>query len=485
MRPRYGCPSDAASEMADERQTWTRARFVVVAAVAALYAPAVVARFGFYDDFMALVASAEDPGAYTELTISYWRPLHGLLIEAGFAVVDSVDGLRWLRALALLGVAVTGLTLVEAARCAGFRPYASAAIALAVTSMPAVYVLATWAIASWQVLALAAGVYAGLLVCDDRGRSPLGGMVLLAASLAVYQPSGLAAVAVIVLVVVGRPDMPVPWRRGLAIGAGGVVLYGFLAAVTIHLGDVPGTDRTALTVASMGPKLRWAIGEPLYRTLDPLAFDPRGPVALLVALLLGVGLWLALQEASSRGRLGRLALVIGAWVFTCSPMLAVVENFPSNRARLANQVLFVCTAALAARGYRSLVPSARLLAAAAPAALLLPVWVLAAFRLDQYIVSPRVKELRLVEEVADALPEGGTVQVVPSKNWQSLGPGVSFDELGALTTASPPAAVAIMRLALGPTSKVWAVDALPQGVDGVDFGSLVAAQRHARNTPPG
>ena len=99
--------------------------WAVPAILGLLYTPAIRATFGFYDDYDALWRSGAEPDWLVEVTVSYGRPLQGVLLQAGLSLTDSISALRWSRLGGAIAVIGAGLVTYVAAQRARFQPAAS------------------------------------------------------------------------------------------------------------------------------------------------------------------------------------------------------------------------------------------------------------------------------------------------------------------------------------------------------------------------
>lgn len=448
--------------------------FALVAAILTLlYLPAVVAEFGFYDDHLALWESNATPGYFVDLMVSSGRPLNGLLTEPALLLIDSIAGLRWLRAIAVVGVLVTAWVIHRVGREAQFGSEASAGMALAVSVMPSVVVLATWAIAAWQLFAVAAGIGAGLLLARARHRGEtLAATLLLAAALSIYQPAALAVVPAFLLITVAGPQCTGSFVRAAVAAVGAAVLYGASTYAAFSITGTHAADRAQLPT-SVTTKATWFVEEVLPRTLDPLAFTPNPAVVILSAASLIVGVALLLRPVPVRTRISYGCALVTGWIVTCLPVLMFDANVVNHRLLIANHVMFVFMAALAARGFTSVVPSDRV--AKAIVVLVGLTLAVGAFQLHRYVIDPRVEErIAVARMVGSSVVPGAPLYVRPADPDQTLAPARSFREFGWLTVADPLSAGAMVWLIAeeAPSQIVVTADEPPPDSAVLDFSEI-------------
>jgi hypothetical protein len=400
------------------------------------------------------------------------RPIFGLLDSWFFAAAGSIDNLRFLRILAVVGIAAFGVLLHWALVRSGFRSAPAALIAVLICSLPAFQVYAAWAVVfstpSAAILAGGASLVTAtaldLPLQFRRDRLVVSAAMLLAAIL-IYPPPAMFFWVFLAIAVIGARYEPQRAKR-LVWGHLGVagVAFAFAWAITklgIHVigANTPNAARTTL-VRDLPGKLRWFLGwrsthetglsihDPLYGALSLFELTPSPWLSSLVAIVASCGiLVLLLRERLSIPLYAGIAVLLVPLSFF--PNLVVAENSPTYRVQAAMTALIALYFALGAYGFWLVIRdwlggrlSARELAGLeflAPAAAITFV-AISAFSANRNVttlfVLPQSTELGLVRSQLAAVPAGTQrLAFIETGNDQGMTSFISVDEFGVPSSA--------------------------------------------------
>ena len=288
------------------------------------------------------------------------RPLAGLFDLAAYTAAGTIDNLRFVRLVGVLGVVGVGVLLHWALVRSRIAPRVAAFIAILVCSLPAFQVYAAWTIENSMPYAMLLAAGGSLLVVSavdgrrDRFLDRLvGGCALFVAALLTYQPAAMyfwvfLAVALIGATRDSRRAMRLVVAH-LGVAAGAFVVTFVATKLFVHaLGDAgTGGHRTELTHDVIG-KARWFVEQPLYQALNLFKLTPS---PLLTASWRSwpwsaIVTWLVLN-ADRPLFLIAVALVLVPLAYL--PNLVVPDDFPPFRTQGALSsllALYVCLGAL-------------------------------------------------------------------------------------------------------------------------------------------
>ena len=296
-------------------------RWVVSAAgaivVLGVYLPLALKRSAWSDDFT-IFLEGEYSGAYR-----YFRPLMGLAFEISSDLVNTIDGLRAVRVIGVLGVAAfVGVVIWHLHRW-GTTLATAFLVGVSVGFLPPFHGFAGWATTFFGGWLLVLAGYSSLAgvdgILDRRPRLIVAGALGQAASLLFYPPLamfGWGFVAMRSLVCRFRLQRSLREMAafGLLLGAVGTVtlVVGRLAYFLVDA-EFVGRDRLIGSAPQVIDKVVWFITHPVGVVARPFviaspgnleAFGTAGPVLVLIA----VGLHMR-QQGSVLERVGSLAVL--------------------------------------------------------------------------------------------------------------------------------------------------------------------------------
>lgn len=462
------CPADAGIDDGRERRS-LRSLLLPDAKTAGLislitvlaYLPTMLGAYGISDDLFDLLTSTRDNTSLPHVAISGGRPLSGLVQEFALSLATDVASLRWLRVVGVLGLVATGIIGATIARWFGARTTAQVLVGLGIVAMPSSQVIASWAVLfpiSWgAALALATGFGLAALTVDSvRTRAwwiAVGTVaVMTVIGLSNYQPSAMAfAPGLAVALMDSAETIRVRVHRaaaGIAGAAMGGVVYLVLSGILVRATGVTADTRSTLEIPG-ADKLHWFVTKVLPRSLDPLSFEPRPAVAIIVLGLIIVGV--AVRADGTRDRVLAAALVLIALVVAYLPTLMVQDRWPSARSRLAVDLTVALFAGIA---LQTLLTRVRHREGAARA--VLAVWatsmaffvIFASWRVTTYYVDPQTREFAAASRAIDALHlQPGDSVVVVAADWRyPLARTHDLDEFGFPSMATAWGPVALIQL---------------------------------------
>jgi hypothetical protein len=408
----------------------------IAVTVFCIFLPAVIVPYGDSDDY-AYLAMAKGLGPSPWLGKSVidgyavnGRVFAGLLESFFFSAVGTIDNLRFVRLVAVVGIAALALLLHWALVRAGIKRTASALIAVLVCTMPAFQVYGSWAVlffAPWA--ALLAGGASLLAAAAAEGPRDLeldrmvGATGLLLAALLIYQPPAMFFWVFLAVALVGAIRESGRSLRIVRAHLGVAAVALSLAFVVLKLGvhlvgkTAPNAGRNALTHDVVG-KAHWFFEWPLFRSLNLFDLTPSRWLASLVATVAAGGILLLLRHVGVRPL---IYVVIAASLIPLSflPNLLVAENSPTYRTEAGISSLIALYFGLGAIGIwltvrdwlgprvsgRTLVVAERLALAVSVAFVATSAFV-AAKNVTTLYVGPQSTELRMVRSQVAALPPG-------------------------------------------------------------------------------
>jgi hypothetical protein len=487
---------------------------VIALTVFAIFLPAVIVPYAYSDDYAILwmaISGDPTPGigkTILDTTSSGGRPLMGLLLQAAFRTAGTIDNLRFVRFVGILGIVALALLLQWALVRSRIKPVIAALIAVLVCSMPAFQVAASWAVVFTApyaaLLAAGASVVATSIVVDSPrdllADKLLGAVAMLLAGLLIYQPAAMFFWVFLAIALVGAARDTNRAMRVLRAHAG-VAFVALLLALVIGklaahaVGNTsPNAARSAFTHDVVG-KAHWFFSHPLYRSLSLFELTPSRWVTALVVVLAVGGIVPWLLRHGSRPL---LYVVTGATLIPLSflPNLVVEDSnsfvFRTGIALTSLLALYACLGLLGMLlllrdwlqprlSVHALVVAERS-ALAVSAALVAAIAFVASSNVTTLVVEPQNTELRIIRSHVAALPTGvsrvGFVQI----GWDQGITSWYSDELGLASSArpwSPGAAVPLIlreegRLSLsGPRPTVdtfpWYAQSFPNGEPVIDL----------------
>lgn len=447
----------------------------VALTVFAIFLPALIVPYAFADDYPVLalanglsagrpVIGSEIPGGFfgtniIETVAGSGRPVAGILDDIVYMATGSVDNLRFVRLLSVLGIVAFAFLLHFALVRVGVRRVPAAIIAVAACGMPSFEIYGSWAVlfnVPWAaLLGGCASLFAVNAVEGGRDRRldrMVGAVALMLLALLIYQPAAMFLWVFLAVALYGAAkDVRRAWHLIAAHGvaAACALLIAYVALKTHYAGTVTLNPRDELTT-DIGGKIHWFFSDALYQALNLGNVQPVLWLALLVAAVIVVGLPLLLRR---RTRHVLLFSVFAAAIvpLTYLPNLVVRDNLAYYRTELALTtlvVLYVCAGAagiwfeirdwLQMRTTGATLRRATGIAAVAAVAAVAVSSALAARNVLTYVVLPQSSELSLLRSQVRALPPGvQRVGFLGTPYNLGISHVVRYDEFGLPSTAHP------------------------------------------------
>ena len=117
-----------------------------------MFLPALIVPYAFSDDYMLLsIADGQGPNPYfgnhiVDFATANGRPFQGILVGPVFSAAGSIDNLRFVRLIGVVGIVALALLLQTTLVRSRIRPGLAGLIAVLVCTLPAFQVYASWAV---------------------------------------------------------------------------------------------------------------------------------------------------------------------------------------------------------------------------------------------------------------------------------------------------------------------------------------------------
>lgn len=448
-------------------------------AVVAVFIPVVLISFASPDDssFLWMAVSGEPSPQFGESIIQQHgaggRVVNGVLSEIAFRAAGSIDHLRYLRLISVVGIAGLALVLHAAMVRAAIRPGMAALVAVLICSMPPLQVYATWTLLFAAPYAAVLAGAASMVTARVAGRHPRDAaaplsiaVALLLTSLFIYQPPAMFFWVFLAIALVGAVGNLEHVLRivaaHFAVAAVALALaYVSLKLTILYLGeDTPGAARSELSYDVVG-RLRWFGEQPLYQALNLFDLTPTQWGAALTAVVAAGGMliWLVLR---ARQPLVYVAIGIALVPLCYLPNLVIKDTWPPFRTQAALSALIALYVALGALGAWTVANDwlrprlnrgeyrlTRVAAWLAAVGVIAASCVLAASNVTNLAARPLNTELRMLRGQVRALPpEVPRVTFVFTDWYGGMTDFVAYDELGLPFAARPWAAGPTIQLIL-------------------------------------
>jgi hypothetical protein len=437
---------------------------LIAGAILGMFTSVLTIVYAFSDDYPVLaITNGLGPSPWfgrsiIDTTAAGGRPFAGLLDDLVFSAAGTIDNLRYVRFIAVLGIVALALLLHWSLMRAGLTRIPAALIALLVCSMPAFQVYASWAVLFNVPYAALLGGGASLLAvaAADAPRHLLldriiGATAMLLAALLIYQPAAMFFWVFLAIALVGAAhESKRPWRlirMHVGVAALAVPIEFLVQRLAIHVvgNTVPNRARNELTHDVIG-KVGF-FRKPLYKSLNLFDLTPSPWLATVVAVLAIVGISLLLRRSERRLLYAAVSLLLIPLCYL--PNLVVRENFASYRSQGALSSLIALYFGLGAIGIwltvrnslRVRLDPGRLLVIERVALLTATSFVAAsAFFAAKNVLTlfaePQSTELRLIRSQVAALPPGvARVGFVGTPYYWGLTKLVIIDEFGLPSTS--------------------------------------------------
>ena len=352
-----------------------RAPVVVIAlAIFVAFLPVLIAPYGFLDDYLDL-ALAEDldlsrplsPPNLIDASAAEGRPFWALFAEPVLALAGTIDNLRFVRIITVVGIVALALLLYSALMRSRIGRLPATVTALLVCTLPAFQVHAAWTInfpMPW--VALLAGVASLLTVAAVDGPRSRGldrlvpATILLIVAVLTHQPNSMffwvfLAVALAGSVADSKRAVRLA-RAHFAVGAVALALgyVGYKLGAELAGESATRNYRGDLLTHGFVAKVDWFLDWALFESLNLFDLTPSAWLAAFVATVAAGGIVLWLVRRSTRPW---LYVVLGVVLIPLAylPNLAVQESLPwptyrTQAALSALIALYFCLGTLAILG---------------------------------------------------------------------------------------------------------------------------------------
>jgi len=258
----------------------------ILAALLAAYFPAIIAHYVHNDDYFLAFGRFPASELITFASIN-GRPLAGIAF-ASFSLADSLVAMNFLRFLSILNLSVLGWLLYRILKRDVPNDLAALSIAVAALTIPPVATNVGYLATAPFGFGCTLSTIAFLLV--PRYRIPA--MLLLLASLCLYQPSGLFYLVLVGLATYHRWDLSSLRTHAVILGLPCVLYY---IGWRIYLTGFPVEGKYDPRNAPGDPigRLAWFFQTPLVEASNLWFVQPLIGISLIVFAIIGVALWRA------------------------------------------------------------------------------------------------------------------------------------------------------------------------------------------------
>ena len=378
------------------------------------------------------------------------RPINAVLNDLFFFLASDIDSLRYLRLLAVIGVAGAAWTIYLTLRYVGWEWWQAICASLIVASLPPFQVYVSYALtASYPVsipAAAAALYFAELSIAEGflRKTLPLASILLLSFAVLNYQPAAMFFWVLAAIVMFAPNAKPINvirrflWYLAMFVPAMGVEMCAYIHGKRLYGTGYIGSER-AIGHDFLG-KVRWFLHEPLKDALNLANLFPTRSIAIVVVGFVTVGLFLYFQ-GRIRERLANIAVAGALIPLSYTPNLVVAENWSSYRTQVALTSLIAIYVFLSINGFivrllrahRGVTANAIMFAAASLCLFL------AAYHVQAYFAVPQSVELELMRQQLAQQDPAHTrlIYIIGANSRDSMAPGTRYDEFGIASAAKP------------------------------------------------
>lgn len=329
------------------------------------YWPATFHDYGLRDDYSNLREAHEEVGKVLEFCASHARPIYGLLLQATYGQIGSVQNLQWLRLLASLLLGAVALLSYRGLRALGWSANTSLCFAVLLGLLPSSQVIAGWAV-GWPYAASALLSFGGFFAAEGAlstgTRSGVGralgqwtaalGLMLISAL--IYQPSALFYLVPLSAALIARRRLSlaqsVRWvgiHLGFVAGALGLA-YGIMS--WLYAAHVFVKSGRIAFESHWGEKLAWFLHEPLPNALSLFVLNDDNhrdhalycACAALVGAILIAGAWLEWRRHGKERGIVRLSGLLGLPLFAFVVSMIASERYATYRTILAMSGVLLC-----------------------------------------------------------------------------------------------------------------------------------------------
>jgi hypothetical protein len=317
--------------------------------VAAVYAFTFTERYAWSDDYARLNAPSS---SFVEDT-SGGRPLAAPLMAAGFGAARTIAGLRYLRAVSVLGVALLAASLVIVFQRAGTSRAYALFVAIGSALLPPFQMYAGWATAYLFAWVCVLSLWSGVLWLDgNRVTTRSLGLAGFVAANLIYQPAAFFAWVVAGVRLSQRLERPadswrVVWR--LLVGTVGGAVAALLIAWCVALAtNIAWKERAGLLHSphDVANKLGWIASRVLVIGARPFLIGSPGAAAAAatagLAFLLLAYDWISRPPGTIAQRILTIGSLLAIPVFAMFPNAVVRENQIEFRILAGSCVVMWC-----------------------------------------------------------------------------------------------------------------------------------------------
>jgi hypothetical protein len=416
------------------------------------YIAALVTPYALADDYTNLVAVQSGAKWPRDLRVAGGRPVHALLNDLFFRCTPDIGGLRYVRLVAVIIVALLALCLYQAMLSTGWDWRHSVMMSLIAVTLPPFQVYASWAeTASYPLAAVtaAAAFYAAEVSLRARGTGQkwglgTGSVLLMLLALTNFQP-GAMCFWVFGAIVIFEPGATTAFALRRLLWYGGIVTAAVVLGFCVYklgmaeYGSLQISARTHLTSNAAGKAL-WFVQSPLTDALNLVWISPNPWVAVGVATFVSGGMLLYF-EGSVGERLCKYFIALSLLPLSYLPNLVIAEDWASYRTQIALTPMILLYSFFALYGCTKVlhnnIADQALISILSLFAVISGLF--AAYNVQTYFAIPLSVELRLMRNQIRTgnLAQARSIYVIGSTWRDSIAPAVRYEEFGLPFSAQP------------------------------------------------
>lgn len=418
------------------------------------YAVVLFNTFAVLDDWSFLYNGITGQAGTVSLLIGAGRPLNAFIFDAGFSAAGSIEGLKYLRFITIIGISLLGFVLYKFSKAQKIDFITSILLAIGVVLLPSFHVYASWA---QHFTTPYAGILALLSAfiltpgCRIHDRSRILAIVLssvvLFVSLVIYQPLAMLFWTGVFISLVAAFDSGNKWSSARlfdVVISFSIAMIGAFAVFKVGQLLYPSDSSRYGLVTDVFGKLTWFISEPLANAFSLYAVPRVSSVGWLVVSIFIIAFLLLGRLRGFKVAAALVVMVVLYFLLSYVPNLATAENWGSYRSIGALAVSVFVSLLLVVRLLMKNIFHGRISSENLMPVFVAPLCLVVFFvvylsslsqsRVAKGFVLPNVIELNnlasFLKGQNSVVPYGGTI-LVKTSSWQDSSAAVLlYDEFG-------------------------------------------------------
>ena len=418
--------------------------------ILSFYSTVFTSSYAFLDDYGTVAGGIENLPFSLKLDIYSGRPIFALFRLFESCVVNNIHDLWLLRALSVttLFLLTTFIYRFISERNIFDNEFSRISFPLALAFLPSLQVFSSWATCySFTFAVLLCGYAYSLLTSYLKKNNKLkliASAILIASSFAIYQPSGMAFMAFLLIdnCLVKREIKIKNLLAGLLMMFTGMLSSLIMTKLLPKIIYGNSISRSAMTSDFSG-KISWFFNETLYNTFNTYKINPNWTFFLTGLVLFCVA---ALYIIKTKSGIIKFSLLILAPVLSYFPNLYISESWAAQRSMIA---ISLCVSSIIIFGALKLSDSVSGFVKSDsyhfswlfPLILVLSTGIAASYNINNFMVLNQIQERESVAyAIADKVDKSFTGEVmvdVRERNWGAFSKVVRYDEFGENSIYAP------------------------------------------------